>query len=46
MQGIKGIVVIATIISAAAALGACRKEVAHEQLKLGADVPAAEQMAR
>lgn len=36
MQGLKGAIVIATIIAAAAALGACRKEVEHEPLKLGA----------
>jgi hypothetical protein len=37
MQGLKGAIVIATIIAAAAALGACRKEVAHEPMKLGAE---------
>jgi hypothetical protein len=40
MQGLKGVIVIATIVAAAAALGACRKEIDHEPLKLGAaDVP-------
>jgi hypothetical protein len=36
MQGLKGVVVVATIIAAAATLGACRKEVGGEPLKLGA----------
>jgi hypothetical protein len=36
MQGLKGVIVIATIIAAAATLGACRKEVDGPQLKLGA----------
>jgi hypothetical protein len=36
MHGLKGVTVVATIIAAAAALGACRKEVDHEPLKLGA----------
>jgi hypothetical protein len=40
MRGLKGIVVVATIIGAAAALGACRKEVPAQPMKLGADVPA------
>ncbi len=35
----KRIIVIAAIISTAAALGACRKEVEATPLKLGADVP-------
>ncbi|MDX2266353.1 MAG: hypothetical protein NW215_15440 [Hyphomicrobiales bacterium] len=38
MKGLKGAIVIATIVAAAAALGACRKEVAHEPMKLGAAV--------
>ncbi len=46
MQGIKGMIVVATIVGVAAVLGACRKEVAHEPMKLGADIPAAEQVAR
>ena len=33
----KGAIVLATVI-AAVALGACRKEVAHTPMKLGADV--------
>jgi hypothetical protein len=36
MQGFKGVIVVATIIAAAASLGACRKEVGGEPLKLGA----------
>lgn len=39
----KGAIVLATVI-AAVALGACRKEVRHEPMKLGA--PAAEQAVR
>lgn len=38
-------ILLATII-ATAALGACRKEVEHKPLKLGADVPAIEQVKR
>jgi len=41
----KGMIVVAAVI-AAVALGACRKEVPHQPMKLGADVPAAEQVAR
>ncbi len=36
MQGLKGVVVVATIFAAAVTLGACRKEVGGEPLKLGA----------
>ncbi len=36
MQGFKGVVVVATIVATALALGACRKEVGGEPLKLGA----------
>ena len=39
----KGAIVLATVI-AAVALGACRKEVVHTPMKLGA--PAAEHVAR
>jgi hypothetical protein len=45
MQVMKGAIVVATII-AAVAVGACRREVAHEPMKLGAEVPAATQVAR
>jgi len=41
----KGAIVIAAVI-AAVALGACRREVPHEPMKLGADVPAATDVAR
>jgi hypothetical protein len=37
----KGAIVLATVI-AAVALGACRKEVEHAPMKLGADAPAVE----
>ncbi len=36
MQGFKGVVVVATIFAAAITLGACRKDVAGDSLKLGA----------
>jgi len=45
MQGFKGVLVITAII-AAVALGACRREVEHTPLKLGAEVPAAGQVTR
>lgn len=46
MQVMKGAIVLATII-AAVAVGACRREVPYEPMKLGAgDAPATEQMAR
>ena len=41
----KGAIVIAAAI-AAIALGACRREVEHKPLKLGAEVPAATEIAR
>jgi len=41
MQGAKGAILIAAII-AAVALGACRREVPYEPMKLGADLPVAE----
>lgn len=41
----KGAIIVATIV-AAVALGACRKEVPHSPMKLGAEVPAAAQAAR
>lgn len=37
----KGAILIATLV-AAVALGACRREVEHTPMKLGADVPAVE----
>jgi hypothetical protein len=45
MQGMKSVLVVAAVI-AAVALGACRREVEHKPLKLGADVPAAAEIAR
>lgn len=41
----KGALIVATVV-AAVALGACRKEVPHSPMKLGAEVPAAAQVAR
>ncbi len=41
----KGAIVIAAVI-VAVALGACRREVEHKPLKLGAEMPAATQIAR
>lgn len=41
----KGAIVLATIL-AISALGACRKEVGHESMKLGADSAVKEQVAR
>ena len=45
MQGFKSVLVISAVI-AAVALGACRREVEHTPMKLGADVPASAQVAR
>ncbi len=45
MQGMKGLIIMSAVI-AAVALGACRREVPHTPMKLGADVPAAAQVAR
>jgi len=42
MRGLKGIAVIALVVGAAAALGACRREVPAEPMKLGATAPAAQ----
>ena len=44
MQGVKGVIVVSAII-AAVALGACRREVPYEPMKLGADFPVAEKVA-
>ena len=41
----KGAILLATVV-VAVALGACRREAEHTPLKLGADVPASEQVAR
>ncbi len=45
MQGAKGAIIIAAIITAVA-LGACRREVPYEPMKLGGDLPVAETVAR
>ena len=45
MKAVKSTIVLATII-AAVAVGACRREVHHEPMKLAADVPVATQVAR
>ncbi len=45
MKSMKSVVVLATII-AAVAVSACRREVPHEPMKLGADITAVEQVAR
>lgn len=45
MQGMKGLIVLSAVF-VAVALGACRREVEHTPMKLGADVPAAEHVAR
>ena len=45
MQGFKSVLVVTAII-AAVALGACRREVEHKPMKLGADVPAVAEIAR
>jgi hypothetical protein len=42
MQGIKGAVVLATIVATTLTLGACRREVPAEPMKLGATAPAVE----
>jgi hypothetical protein len=36
MKGMKGAIIIASIVATAAAVGACRKQVRHEPMKLGA----------
>ena len=45
MQGVKGLIVLSAVV-AAVALGACRREVPHEPMKLGADVSAHSEVAR
>ena len=46
MQGLKGVIVVATIVATAAALGACRKQVAAVPMKLGSADTAIELPAR
>ena len=45
MQGFKGALLV-TVVIAAVALGACRREVEHQPMKLGAEVPAAAEVTR
>lgn len=45
MQGTKVVLIVSAVV-AAIALGACRREVAHTPMKLGADVPATVEVAR
>ncbi len=45
MQGVKGLIILSVVVGAVA-LGACRREVPHTPMKLGADVPASAQVAR
>lgn len=46
MQGLKGVIVVATIVATAAALGACRKQVTATPMKLGAADVTVEQAVR
>ena len=39
MRNIKTLIVVSSIVASAAALGACRKEVAAQPMKLGATAP-------
>ena len=41
MRGFKTFVVVTSIVASAAALGACRREVPAEPMKLGATAPVA-----
>ena len=45
MQGVKGLIVLSAVC-VTLVLGACRREEVHTPMKLGADVPAAEHVAR
>ena len=42
MRGIKSFIIVASLVASAAAIGACRREVPAEPMKLGAVAPAAE----
>ena len=46
MRNLKGVIVVATIVATAAALGACRKQVTTVPMKLGAADTAVEMPAR
>lgn len=45
MKAVKSAIVLAAIL-ATVAVSACRREEHHESMKLGADVPAVEKVAR
>jgi hypothetical protein len=45
MKAVKGAIVVAAIL-ATVAVSACRREEHHAPMKLGADVPVAEKVAR
>ena len=45
MKAVKGAIVLGAIL-ATVAVAACRREEYHEPMKLGADVPVAEKVAR
>jgi hypothetical protein len=46
MQGLKGVIIVASIVATAAALGACRKHVTAKPMKLGAADVTVEQAVR
>ena len=46
MQGLKGVIIVASIVATAAALGACRKSVTAKPMKLGAADVTVEQAVR
>ncbi len=46
MKGFKGLIIAATIVGTVATLGACRREVRHEPMKLGGDIAPVEQAVR
>ncbi|GAA6210367.1 MAG: hypothetical protein ACRBBJ_11335 [Rhodomicrobiaceae bacterium] len=46
MNKFKGLIVAATIVGTVATLGACRREVRHEPMKLGGDVAPVTQAVR
>lgn len=46
MQGLKGVIIVASIVATAAALGACRKQVTAKPMKLGAADVTVEQAVR
>jgi len=46
MKGLKGLIIAATIVGTVATLGACRREVRHEPMKLGGDIAPVEQAIR